>query len=193
MRTSDAGIDLIKRFEGLVEPGSRITEDDAETLLIYDLMEAERVVERYVHQIHLSQPRFDALVSLAYNIGEAQFRGSTAVKRTNKGDYLGAAEALTWWNKATVNGKLREVPGLTRRRAAEKALYLTPHGVAETPNNPARPGFAATQATNVMPSVEEAPGGFWAFLSKLFGFHKPARLPADPFASNQKRPRKRKA
>ncbi len=147
MRTSENGVELIKRFEGLeleayqdiagiwtigyghtgadVQPGMKISERDAEELLRRDLKPREQAVESAV-KVPLNQNEFDALVSFVYNVGAAAFRGSTALKRLNKGDRVGAADALTWWNKATVGGVLREVMGLTRRRASERALFLTP-------------------------------------------------------------------
>ncbi len=147
MRTSPSGIDLIKRFEGLeleayqdiagvwtigyghtgddVEPGMKISERDAEELLKRDLRPREQAVDNAV-KVSLNQNEFDALVSFVYNVGVGAFRGSTALKRLNRGDRVGAADALTWWNKATVGGVLREVMGLTRRRASERALFLTP-------------------------------------------------------------------
>ena len=147
MRISESGIALLKRFEGLeleayqdiagiwtigyghtgpdVQPGMRITEREAEALLRRDLKSRENAVERLVN-VPLNQNEFDALVSFVYNVGAEAFRRSTALRRLNRGARLAAAEALTWWNKATVNGVLREVLGLTRRRAAEKALFVTP-------------------------------------------------------------------
>ena len=144
-QVSREGIELIKQFEGLelqayqdvagiwtigyghtgpeVGPGMVITEGQAEQLLIEDLERFERGVSSAV-QTPISQAQFDALVSLAYNIGVAGFSRSTAVKRLNKGDFEGAAEAITWWNKATINGRKQPVAGLTRRRAAEAALFL---------------------------------------------------------------------
>ncbi len=147
MKTSESGIELIKRFEGLeleayqdiagiwtigyghtgpdVEPGMKISERDAEELLRRDLKPREQAVDSAV-RVPLNQNEFDALVSFVYNVGIGALRSSTALKRLNKGNRVGAADALTWWNKATVGGVLREVTGLTRRRAAERALFLTP-------------------------------------------------------------------
>lgn len=147
MKVSQRGIDLIKQFEGLeleayqdiagvwtigyghtgpdVQPNMRISERDAEELLKKDLKPREDAVERLA-SVSLNQNEFDALVSFVYNVGAEAFKKSTARKRLNKNNRVGAAEALTWWNKATVGGVLREVLGLTRRRAAEKALFLTP-------------------------------------------------------------------
>ena len=147
MRVSENGLGLIKLFEGMkleayqdiagiwtigyghtgpdVQPGMRISERDAEDILKRDLKPREDAVGRLV-RVGLNQNEFDALVSFVFNVGETAFKNSTARARLNGGDRLGAAQALTWWNKATVNGVLREVLGLTRRRAAESALFLQP-------------------------------------------------------------------
>jgi len=149
VKISERGINLLKSFEGLeleayqdiagiwtigyghtgddVEPGMRISEREAEALLRKDLKPREDAIDRFA-SVSLNQNEFDALVSFVYNVGAAAFGGSTARKRLNRGggDRIGAADALAWWNKATVNGVLREVLGLTRRRAAERALFLEP-------------------------------------------------------------------
>lgn len=62
-----------------------------------------------------------ACTSLAYNIGLQAFAKSTVCKRLMDGDYNGAADAILMWNKA--GGK--EVAGLTRRRIAERAMFIT--------------------------------------------------------------------
>lgn len=146
MRTSENGIALIKRWEGLelesyqdiagvwtigyghtetAGPDQKISEREAEQLLQRDLEPRERAVGDLT-SVSLNQNEFDALVSFVYNVGIGAYRNSTARQRLNRGDRVGAAEALTWFNKATVGGVLREVTGLTRRRAAERALFLTP-------------------------------------------------------------------
>jgi len=147
VQTSQNGIDLIKRFEGLelesyqdiagiwtigyghtgpeVGPDQQITASEAEALLRHDLISREKGVNRLV-RVPLNQNEFDALVSFVYNVGLGAFERSTCRRRLNNGNRVGAAEALTWFNKATVNGVLVEVRGLTIRRAAEKALFLTP-------------------------------------------------------------------
>lgn len=146
MRISENGIALIKMFEGLeldsyqdiagvwtigyghtetAGPDQHISEREAEELLRHDLDPRERAVQQ-LSNVPLNQNEFDALVSFVFNVGIGGFKGSTARRRLNRNDRVGAADALTWWNKATVDGNLREVTGLTRRRAAEKALFLTP-------------------------------------------------------------------
>jgi lysozyme len=62
------------------------------------------------------------LVSLAYNIGLGGLKKSSVLRAHNAGDKLAAARAFGLWNKA--GGQV--MPGLTRRRAEESALYLKP-------------------------------------------------------------------
>lgn len=145
MKTSAHGIGLIKRFEGLaldayhdvagiltigyghtgaeVAQGLVWTEQVAEAALTRDLEFSEEAINRLV-TAPLNQNEFDALVSFVYNVGVSAFKNSTALKRLNAGDRLGAAEALTWWDKATVDGVRRRVKGLTSRRAVERDLFL---------------------------------------------------------------------
>lgn len=65
-----------------------------------------------------------ALTSFAYNC--KGWEASSVIKAHNRGDHLAAARAFGLWNKARVRGVLSELRGLTIRRAAEAALYLTP-------------------------------------------------------------------
>lgn len=77
-------------------------------------------------KVPLSDNQFDSLISLVYNIGVGGFSTSTVLKRLNKGDYNGAAEAFALWNKSTDARGVREVdPVLVARRAKEKELFLT--------------------------------------------------------------------
>ncbi len=66
-----------------------------------------------------SQSQFDALVSFAYNVGVGNLQSSTLLKKHKAGDYAGAKAEFAKWNKAA--GKVLD--GLTKRRAAEAALY----------------------------------------------------------------------
>lgn len=139
--TSDAGIALIKRFEGLrlsayrdsgdvptigyghiegVRMGTTITEEKAEQLLRGDIGRAEDAVHAAV-TVPLSQHQFDALVSLTYNIGAGALRKSTLLRLLNEGDYAGAAKQFERWKYD--DGKVLQ--GLVRRRADEKDLFLS--------------------------------------------------------------------
>lgn len=172
MKTAAAGLDMIKRFEGLeleayrdiagvwtigyghtaafkygaLRPDSVITEHEAEALLAGDLGAAEKAVGDLV-SVRLKQNEFDALVSLVHNIGRDNFAKSTVRRRVNAGDRIGAAGAFMIWNKAHVGGVLREVAGLTRRRAAEAALFLAPADETgahrESTVRPSEPGGGA--------------------------------------------------
>lgn len=117
------------RITDRVGPGHSITEEEAERLLAEDLAPREAALNGWARMwgVDLNQNEFDALISFIYNVGFDAFKGSTAARWLRDGNPReNIANALTWWNKATVNGKLVEVLGLTRRRAAEKALFLTP-------------------------------------------------------------------
>lgn len=65
-----------------------------------------------------------AAVSLAYNIGVAGWCGSTAARRFNARDWRAGCDAFLRWDKARVNGSMRPVLGLVRRRERERALCL---------------------------------------------------------------------
>jgi len=99
--------------------GAKITSDEADRLLEADLRKFEAPVARALTR-KPSQEQFDALVSLAFNIGAGAVAKSSVVRRFNAGDDIGAANAFLMWNKA--GGKV--LAGLTRRREAERALFL---------------------------------------------------------------------
>lgn len=74
----------------------------------------------------LNQNMFDALVSLAYNIGTSALANSNSVTgNIKKGNYQAAADGFLLWNKGRVNGKLQAISGLTRRRREERELFLS--------------------------------------------------------------------
>lgn len=103
-----------------VKRGDKITKKRADQLLLEDLGVAERAVSVNVN-VPLTQNQFDALVSLVFNIGVGRFMGSTLLKKLNAGDYMGAANEFPKWRKS--NGQV--MGGLIRRRAEEKALFLS--------------------------------------------------------------------
>jgi lysozyme len=137
-----AGLDLIKSFEGLrcnaykcpagvwtigyghtlnVVRGQIIDVITAEQLLKQDLQRFERAVDRLI-TVPLTDNQFSALVSFAFNCGETALSASTLRRKLNSGDYLGASLEFLRWTRA--NGKV--LPGLVRRRNAEKQLFLKP-------------------------------------------------------------------
>jgi lysozyme len=73
-----------------------------------------------IFQVEVNQNQFDAMVSLAYNIGVGAFSNSTLLKRVNAKDFIGAGNEFLKWDKS--GGK--PLLGLTRRRQREKELFL---------------------------------------------------------------------
>ncbi|MBT1890053.1 lysozyme [Enterobacter roggenkampii] len=146
MQTSEKGIALIKEFEGCkltayqdsvgvwtigygwtqpvdgkpIRAGMVIKQETAERLLKTGLVSYESDVSRLV-KVGLTQGQFDALVSFTYNLGARSLSTSTLQRKLNAGDYAGAADEFLRWNKA--GGKV--LNGLTRRREAERALFLS--------------------------------------------------------------------
>lgn len=103
-----------------IRPGMTIKEETAERLLRTGLVSYESDVSKLV-KVKLTQGQFDALVSFAYNLGARALSTSTLLQKLNAFDYAGAADEFPRWNKA--GGKV--LPGLTRRREAERALFLS--------------------------------------------------------------------
>lgn len=100
-----------------------VSKNGARKLLDEDMAWAEKAVREDVH-VELTQTEFDALSSFVFNIGKAGFAGSTALARLNHGDKYGAADAMRWWNKVTINGKKVVSDGLAFRREREVILFL---------------------------------------------------------------------
>ncbi|MBL8287424.1 MAG: lysozyme [Rubrivivax sp.] len=103
-------------------PGG-ITRVQAETLLRGDLVDCAACVQALVKPA-LTDAQFGALVSFAFNVGVAALAQSTLLRKLNARDAAGAADQFLVWNKGRRNGVLVELPGLTRRRRAERALFL---------------------------------------------------------------------
>jgi len=106
-----------------VREGLRITEELAEEFLRRDVAQVDQGLAKIIHA-PLTQGQYDALVSLCFNLcGGAQRLPAIAprlVAKLDEGDYAGAANELLDIDKA--NGKV--LPGLVRRRAAERALFV---------------------------------------------------------------------
>ena len=142
MKTSPKGVRLSCEFEGFranayldpvgiptigygftkgVSLGDTITRIEAHLRMERELVEYERGVLAAC-KVTPNQNQFDALVCFAFNVGVAGMTKSSVIKAHNRGDTQAAARAFGLWNKA--GGKV--FAGLTRRRAAEGALYLEP-------------------------------------------------------------------
>lgn len=153
MKTSQKGIDLIKRYEGLVthsylcpankltvgyghcgedvKQGMVITEKEAEQLLNKDLQKFESKLNFSLEQDHITvnQNQFDACISFIFNLGFSAFIFSTLYKKLKAGDYTGAADEFPKWVYITkyVDGEKVKIKqkGLETRRKAEKELFLS--------------------------------------------------------------------
>lgn len=135
MKTSDLGIQLICRFEGLktdaykdavgvptigyghtkgVQMGMKITKEQAIEFLKEDLVKAENAVNKYNAKYNFSQNQFDALVSFAFNIGSIDQLTAKGTRTIEK-----IAECIPKYNKA--GGK--KLQGLVNRRQAELEMF----------------------------------------------------------------------
>lgn len=146
MKTSPEGIARIKRHELLrlkaylcpagvptigwgstkgVAMGMTITEQQADARLVQDLATAESAIHKHV-KVPLTQNQFDALASFVFNVGVKNFQGSTLLKKLNEGKYAAAAEQFQFWRNARdpKTGKLGVLPGLVKRRAEEREVFL---------------------------------------------------------------------
>lgn len=137
MQISERGLAFIRQWEGCelkayldgggvatigvghtkgVKLGQTISQAEADELLLEDIED---------HDIgpligSAKQNEFDAMTSLAFNIGLERFRNSTVLKRHELGNRIGAANAFLLWKFD--NGKI--ITGLLRRREAERKVYL---------------------------------------------------------------------
>lgn len=146
MTCSPAGINLIKEFESLqlnaylcpagvwtigwghtagVQSGQQITADTAESFLQNDVTQVEQGLAK-IFPSPLTQGQYDALVSLCFNLSGGALRlpaiAPKLVAKIRAGDFAGAANELLDIDRAT-NGQV--LPGLVRRRQAERALFVS--------------------------------------------------------------------
>lgn len=99
-----------------------ITEQQAETLLKWQVQKKAFIITSYIVP-NLSDNKFGALVSFAYNCGENALRSSTLLKRVNANPIdTSIRDAFMMWCK---DEQHNIVEGLQRRRAAEADLYFT--------------------------------------------------------------------
>ena len=104
-----------------VKLGDKTTPQKALARALSDVSKYEGAVKQCV-KAPLYQYEYDAAISISYNIGSSAFCGSSIVRKFNSGDYRGACDAFLLWNK--VKGK--PLPGLTKRREAERKICLGP-------------------------------------------------------------------
>lgn len=122
VRTAEKPAPMIRKEMPLQPEDSRVwTKDEIEELFAADVATFERGVLRLVPGVVGRQGAFDALVSISFNFGLGNLQRSTIRMKANRGDWDGAAEAFMAWTKG--GGKV--LPGLVKRRVAEKALFLS--------------------------------------------------------------------
>lgn len=145
-----------------VYKGLTITAAECDEILSRDLATFEAAVSKAV-TAPLNQNQFDALVSLAFNIGAGAFARSTLVKKLNDRDYRGAADQFAVWNKA--GGRV--MSGLVKRRADERALFLrsvSSPAYADPATLPPKPAESVTVTTIAAPAP-----GLWARILSALG------------------------
>lgn len=170
-RLSADGRRLIQGFEGLslkaypdttkgysigyghfgAKAGDVISREEAERLFDQDVLKYETAVA--LNAPITTQHQFDAMTSLAYNIGTAGFIGSTVLRLHKLGDYAGAADAFRMWKKS--DGK--DNPVLIKRREQERAIYLNGYG---NPYTGGVPPMTPAPAPSSPPSSPVAAGPF---------------------------------
>lgn len=200
---NQATIDLVKEFEGLrtkaykdsagvwtigygttaraglgIEPaaGMEITEAEAEYYLQKGLEKFSTEIAG-VFKTPINENQFGACVSLAYNIGPGAFKRSSVVRHFNLGNTKKAADSILMWNKA--GGKV--LKGLVRRREAERALFMTPVRIDESPVEPKDRSNVAKSTTMQASAVQMVSGG-GAALAALGALDGSAQIIALVFA-----------
>lgn len=145
MKTNEAGLAIIKGFEGLrlkaylcpagkwtigwghtrgVRPGLVVSETEAERLLRLDVEDAEADVLKAIRGVPTTDNQFSALVSFTFNVGVGNLLTSSVLRYHRAGKYKLASAAFMWWVKG--GRPKRTIPGLIRRRNAERKLYGAP-------------------------------------------------------------------
>lgn len=145
-QVTQKGIELIKEFEGFrrtaylcpanvwtigygstfypdgrrVQRGETISKQEAEELLKITVNDFAKEVDKLV-TVPINDNQFSALVSLSFNIGVTAFRNSTLLRVLNQRNYQEASNQFLRWNRA--GGRV--LAGLTRRREAERRLFLS--------------------------------------------------------------------
>ena len=146
LKTSRSGREFIKGYEGYrreaellpdgrwvvgyghtasTRAGASVDYEDAEKLLIYDLLQVETIINDTVFA-PLTQNQFDALASFVTSVGGEAFVRSSTLRYLNEGRPLDAAATFDRWRMAQFGEDAIAVDALVRRRAAEKALFLVP-------------------------------------------------------------------
>jgi lysozyme len=121
MARTDKPTPMIRKEMPLRPEDSRVwSKQEIEDLFTVDVASFERGVLRLIPGVVGRQGAFDAMVSFAFNAGLGNLQRSTIRMKANRGEWEESAEAFMQWTK----GGGKELPGLVRRRKAERALFL---------------------------------------------------------------------
>ena len=199
MNINQATVDLVKEFEGFranaykcpagiwtigygttaaagvgITPkdGMTISKNDAEAYLHAALSKFADQIAPSI-SVAINDNEFGAFVSLAYNIGPGAFKKSSALRLFNAGEKEAAAKAILLWNKA--GGKVMK--GLTRRREAERKLFLTP------PDGKFEGRTTVAQSTTVQASAAQIATGVTAAGTAVGALDGTAQIVALAFAA----------
>jgi GH24 family phage-related lysozyme (muramidase) len=192
---SQAGLDLIKGFEGFVpklynDPVGHCTvgygtlvhtgncdgsaseapyasgvTEEQATQLLANKAAGFQKVINDNVSVDLNQNQNDALVSFAYNVGAANFRQSSLLRLLNQGNYAAVPGELKKWTKARQNGVLVDLPGLVNRRNAEADLFQ-------------KPVTAATQSIRALPVLHSYSYQSPSYVSRGQSLYSLAQNPA---------------
>lgn len=210
MKINHATVDLVKEFEGFrakaykcpagvwtIGYGTTAAADVGITPAA-GIVISQTEAEKYLHtalakfsdqiapaiKAPINENQFGAFLSLAYNIGPSAFKKSSALRYFNAGDKVKAANAILLWNKA--DKKVSN--GLVRRRAAERALFLTPVGATaqidthEGRITPDVPRESAAQSSTVQASAVQIVSGAGAGIAAVGALDGTAQIVALAFA-----------
>lgn len=97
-----------------------VTEPEAREVLSWALQHSVPYIHYLAIPAVLADHEAAALASFAYNLGVSALRGSKLLRKLRTGDRVGAAAEFAGWCHA--GGRVS--PGLVRRRAAERAMFL---------------------------------------------------------------------
>lgn len=210
---SQQGIDLVKKFEGLhkvqpdgtvssyrcpagvttigfgftkgVRSGTKMTVEQCEARLLAELNEFGAQVRRVV-DVPLTQSQFDSIVSLTFNIGIGNLKSSTLLKRLNSGNYGDVPAQMMRWNKARVDGKLQPLKGLTRRRAAEAAVFTMDAQLPSDDGGDSMPQKIKVQDKKPLAKSKTMAGAGVAGAATVLGEITPQVEALIPYASSMK-------
>jgi lysozyme len=122
VRVDGKDVPMIRKEMPLKPEDNRVwTKAEINELFAQDVATFERGVLRLAPGLAGRQGGFDACVSFAFNAGLGNFQRSTIRMKANRQEWEAAADAFMAWTK----GGGRVLPGLVRRREAERALFLS--------------------------------------------------------------------